>query len=74
MKELDPADGHIFEITHRALGSYSVGGNPKHYFEPEENLITAPAFTFRVQAWSLVEALEKAANLPFNVLMGEEEE
>lgn len=71
-EKFDPADGHIFRFKFSSRGSYSIVGDAQHYFEPVENLETEPVFMFEVQAWSLVEALRKAAEMPFNELVGRE--
>lgn len=64
-----PADqGHTFRISHESRGSHKVVGDEHYTDEPE---FVGPVHTVEVRAWNLRAALHKAAELPFNVLMGE---
>jgi hypothetical protein len=66
-----PEDGHTFEISYRSRGSYTVTGDPEHRDAPDFD-----GFVHRVEvrAWNLRDALRRAAELPFDVLMGEQSE
>ena len=59
-----PDDGHTFRITSVSRGSYKVVGEEHHsdapYFE-----VDFP-FVVEVRAWSLTDAMRKAADLPFD--------
>ena len=54
-----PEDGHTWRFTASARGSYSVVGGPKH----DADWWSEP-WIIEVRAWSLPEALRRAAELP----------
>lgn len=64
--EESPEEGHTFRFSWSSRGSYGVVGVEGHtdagYWDE--------GATVEVRAWSLAEALRKAARLPFPVLMG----
>lgn len=64
-----PDDGHTFRITFDSRGSYSVVGDEHHTDAPDFHGVP---HVVEVRAWNLRDALRKAANLPFDVLMGTE--
>lgn len=63
-----PDEGHTFRISYESRGSYSVVGDEHHTDAPDFDGIV---HTVEVRAWNLRDALKKAADLPFNVLIGE---
>lgn len=67
--EEGPDDGHTFRITFTSRGSYKVVGDEHHHDAPDFDEF---AHSVDVRAWNLRDALHKAADLPFDVLMGNE--
>jgi hypothetical protein len=57
-----PDDGHTFEFSFRLRGSYGVTGEPGHHDCPDWH----EPVGLRVRAWSLREALLKAAETPLH--------
>jgi hypothetical protein len=66
-----PEDGHTFEISYRSRGSYRVVGDEQHHDAPG---YSGPTHRVEVRAWNLRDALRRAAELPFDELMGEQAE
>lgn len=62
-----PEHGHTFEITVRSRGSHKVVGDPVH--TDAQDFLGEP-WTFRVRAWSLKKAFERAAHLPMTIWSG----
>lgn len=69
MTEAD--EGHTFRISYESRMSSTVTGDEHHRDAPDFDGIV---HTVEVRAWNLRDALKKAADLPFNVLMGEPSE
>lgn len=67
--EEGPDDGHTFRILFDSRGSYSVVGDAHHTDSPD---FDGTYHVVEVRAWSLRDALLKAADLPFPVLLGTE--
>lgn len=68
---IEPADeGHTFRISFESRGSYKVVGDEHHHDAPD---FDGGVHTVEVRAWNLRDALVKASELPFSVLMGESE-
>lgn len=69
-QEEGPAAGHTFRITVLCRGAYGITGDPKRYDEKEfDDGFMLPV---EVRAWSLKQALLKAADLPFGTWFPEE--
>lgn len=62
------AEGHLFEFTWQSWGVTRVVGDPT-YTQADWSLPQQPV---RVRAWSLKEALLKAAELPLSVWFPDE--
>ena len=56
-----PGAGHQFHFVVRVQGSYSIGGDPRHY-DCDPDTISEP-FRLTVRAWSLPEACRIAARV-----------
>ena len=61
--EEGPDHGHTFRLTARSRGSYTVAGDPRHTDAPD---FGPPMLAVEVRAWSLPQALRKAAELPLS--------
>lgn len=64
-----PEDGHTFRFRFDIRGSSKVVGDPQRTDGPD---FMGPVHEIQVRAWNLRDALRKAADLPFGVLMGTE--
>jgi hypothetical protein len=65
--ESKPSDGHTFRFRIDIRPSSKVVGDPEYTDGPD---FMGPVHEVQVRAWSLTAALQKAADLPFGVLMG----
>jgi hypothetical protein len=64
----DPKDGHTFRFIFDIKGAFKKVDTNEYVDESE---FAEVYFTFDVRAWSLKEALLKAAELPFSQQMNE---
>lgn len=64
-----PEAGHTFRFRFDIRGSSKVVGDPEYTDAPD---FMGPVHEIQVRAWNLRDALRKAADLPFAVLMGTE--
>lgn len=57
-----PDQGHTFRITVQSRGSYRIQGDEQYHDEPD---FSGPPWVQEVRAWSLMEALRRAQDIPF---------
>lgn len=70
-----PANGHTFRITFASRGSYGLMTGPELDLSSfEDAKYWDKPRTVEVRAWSLIEALVKAAALPLSAWFDETEE